>query len=231
MSNELSTQQKTCLKEESCNDNNKNVIERIVTDEDVVNHSYRTNSNIIALSIDECDSYSSISFKIGKQIKSQLLLATLLSSRNILGKSKIRKVTIKNIREVYKEILSYHNVAPVIINEDSDNTPVLDEVLNSEVKENISVPYFSKELIKNKIKNLDKSLLKTLLNEISSLNELHVKDENILSSLAKDKVVSLGDCCILLIQQDLFLYFNKSDSLTGYLCSVEGLKILLNNTV
>ena len=212
-------------------DNNK----RNFTSDEVVAHSINTDSNIIALSFDDCDEYSKISFNIGKPIRSPILLSTLVNSRSALGNKKYRRVTIKDIEEIVNELDSLNKESCFNFKKKTVETPVLDGLLES-LSSNNTVDYgksatTSKELFKNKILSFSRVSIQNLLLEISDFYEQNnVLYDSLFKHLEKNVFSFVkSENLILRVNSDLFIVLNKESPMSGYLCSFEGLMIILNN--
>ena len=213
-------------------DNNNN---RKFTSDEIVIHSINTDSNIIALSFDDCDEYYKISFNIGKPIRSPILLSTLVNSKNVLGNKKYRRITIKNVEEIVHELNFLNKEGCFNFKKKDIETPTLDSLLES-LSLNNTVDYgktatTAKELFKNNILSYSKKSIQDLLLEISELYEQNNIFYDSLFEYLKKNVFSFvkNDNLILRISSDLFIVLNKESPMSGHLCSFEGLMIILNS--
>ena len=201
--------------------------------EDIVEHSISTDSNIIALSFDECDEYSQISFKIGKPIRSPILLSTLITSKNALGNKKFRKVTIKNPHEIVAELNLYKEECSGLIYKNSVNTNVLDLLLDNihNKIDSIDEQYSLKKLFIDEFLSLDKNSIKKLFCELAQIYEqCNTCYDDLLNKLNNNTYSVIGDSLIIKINPSLFIYMDRKNPNSGILCSIEGLMIIINNS-
>lgn len=191
---------------------------------DIVINSLKTDSNIIALSLDECDEYNSISFKIGKPLRSPIILSTLLTSKNILGDKKYRKVTIKNVDDIVKFVSCfYSNNKDRVIENRQKNYYVVDKIDSLILTNSDSFSF------KNFLSSSSKDELKGLINEIASIYEhSYYEHEKILNTLSKEFLFKSEKYSIVYISNSLFLIVDNRNPVSGFLCTTEGLMIFLN---
>lgn len=202
-----------------------------ISNEEVVVHSISTNSNIIALSFDDCDEYNSISFKLGKPLRSPILLSTLLNSSNVLGSKKYRKITVKNPNEILDYIVKFYltnTEKERVFKKNYPKTVLLDTIqtlIDKVNKENSNLEFDFKKFILNS----NKEEIRVLVNDIASLYESsnNAFDE-ILSTLVKEFFIRNEEYTIMFINNSLYLIVLNNTPMSGYLCTDEGLMVFLN---
>lgn len=201
--------------DDSVVDNDNNVEEYPeVSPEDVVNHSYFNNTNILVTSLDEADEYTTIAYKNNKPIKSTLLLSTLLGSRKILGKAKYRKLTIPNVFSINDMIIEYYN--------EVDSTHK--SIDNEEIKKT-QLPSLKELLALNK--DGFKEFVGKLCEYYEGYNDFTI---SAIDSLIKNKFYRIKSTLIFVLSEDLYLAIDSDvDLLTGLLLDLKGLKILIGD--
>lgn len=223
------------------NDTSKIVKNGDIKEEDVVLHSINNNSNIIATSFDECDEYNQISFKVGKPIRSPILLSTLINSKNILGAKKHRSVTIKNVVDILKEVSKYFN-GNIGIKPRKTETKHFETVLSKALSNNSNYIEGIVSSIKDELKTSSKEEFKTIISELVNFYEQeNSRTSDALERLISKKLVVIDEYgqivstnnehLIIAINEELFIYINKNDPMLGTLCSIDGLMIILNSII
>lgn len=197
--------------EEKKSENNFHVKDH--TADEVVSHSFDNNTNILVVSIDEADEYTTTAYKSFKPIKSTILLSTLIGSKNILGNSNFRKLTIPNIFTINESIIQYYK-----------------DGITEGCSINTKVPELELPSV-NKLLELKKEDFKNIIEEICGAYERYNKFTiSFLENLEQNKALRISDTLIFSLSDDLFLAVDpEEDEMMGVLLNLNGLKILLGD--